>query len=149
MDASDLANHLMDVEYAGAQRCDACAALLPPGPLQAQLLLQAAEHRAAAEALNDAVVRLRGAPQSGEADVVLRDPAGPGFPAADADEAALLASCIAEAEGGVQSYQRALQVQALPEWLQRLLAGQLGVAQHQLDRLLQARRPELAASFTR
>lgn len=149
MNASDLANHLMDVEYAGVQRCDACAALLPPGPLQAQLLLQAAEHRAAAEALNDAVVRLRGAPQSGEADVVLRDPAGPGFPGADADADALLASCIAEAEGSAQSYQRALQAQALPDWLHRLLAGQLGIAQQQLERLQHARRPQAAASLGR
>ena len=144
MDASDLANHLMDVEYAGEQRCDSCAGLLQPGPLQALLLLLAAEHRAAAAALNDAVVRLRGAPQSGEADVVLRDPAGPGFPArADAD--VLLASCIAEAEGGVQRYQHALRADGLPDWLQRLLAGRLGVAQDQLERLLRARR-ELAGA---
>ena len=139
MDASDLANHLMDVEYAGAQRCDACAALLAPGPLQALLLLLAAEHREAAAALNDAVVRLRGAPQSGEADVVLRDPAGPGFPAKGTDEEALLANCIAESRGAVDSYRSALAATALPEWLQRLLAGRLGVAQHQLERLLQAR----------
>ncbi len=139
MDPSDLANHLMDVESAGAQRCDACGTLLKPGPLQGLLLLLAAEHRAAAEALNDAVVRLRGTPQSGEADVVLRDPAGPGFPAETADEEALLGSCIDEAEGGVQCYREALQAGALPEWLQRLLAGRLGVAQEQLERLLQAR----------
>jgi hypothetical protein len=139
MDASDLANHLMDVEYAGAQRCEACATLLDPGPLQALLLLLAAEHREAAAALNDAVVRLRGAPQSGEADVVLRDPAGPGFPTKGADEETLLANCIAEARGAVDSYRRALAGTALPEWLQRLLAGRLGVAQKQLDRLLQVR----------
>ena len=145
MDASDIANHLMDVEYAGGQRCDGCAALLQPGPLQALLLLLAAEHRAAAAALNDAVVRLRGAPQSGEADVVLRDPAGPGFPAKTADEHALLANCIAEAEGSVQSYRRALEAPALPGWLQRLLAGRLGVAQDKLERLLQARQPRRSA----
>ena len=139
MDASDLANHLMDVEYAGAQRCDACAALLDPGPLQALLLLLAAEHREAAAALNDAVVRLRGAPQSGEADVVLRDPAGPGFPAKGAEEETLLANCIAESRGAVDSYRSALAATALPEWLQRLLAGRLDVARHQLERLLQVR----------
>jgi type II secretory pathway component PulM len=139
MDASDLANHLMDVEHAGAQRCEASATLLAPGPLQALLLLQAAEHREAAAALNDAVVRLRGAPQSGEADVVLRDPAGPGFPAKTAAADTLLASCIAEAEGAVQTYHQALRAEALPEWLQRLLAGRLAVAQQQLEQLMDAR----------
>ena len=137
MDASDLANHLMDVEYAGAQRCEACATLLDPGPLQALLLLLAAEHREAATALNDAVVRLRGAPQSGEADGVLRAPPRPGVPTKGADEETQLANCITEARGAVDSYRRALAAAALPEWLQRLLAGRLGVAQQQLDRLLQ------------
>jgi hypothetical protein len=143
MDHSDLANHLMDIERAGAQRCDTSATLLEQGPLRAQLLLQAAEHRAAAEALNDAVVRLRGTPQSGEADIVLRDPAGPGFPIEAPHQAphegALLDSCIAEAAGAVDSYRQAVKAAALPDWLQRLLAGRLAAAQDQLERLLQAR----------
>jgi hypothetical protein len=149
MDASDIANHLMDVEQAGAQRCDGCAALLQPGPLQALLLLLAAEHRAAAAALNDAVVRLGGAPQSGEADVVLRDPAGPGFPPRTADEDTLLDTCVAEAEGSVQRYERALEAPALPEWLQHQLARHLGVAQDQLERLQQVRSRHDDASLTR
>jgi hypothetical protein len=149
MDLSDLANHLMDIERAGAQRCDTSATLLQEGnPLQAQLLLQAAEHRAAAEMLNDAVVRLLGTPQSGEADIVLRDPAGPGFPIEAPDESALLASCIDEAEGALDSYRQALQVDALPDWLQRLLADRAASAQVQLERLLQARPGAVAAPIT-
>jgi hypothetical protein len=149
MDPSDLANHLMDIERAGAQRCDTSATLLQEGnPLRAQLLLQAAEHRAAAEMLNDAVVRLLGTPQSGDADIVLRDPAGPGYPIEAPHESELLASCIDEAEGAVDSYRQALQADALPDWLQRLLAQRLASTQVQLERLLQARHAPVAAPLT-
>lgn len=146
MDPSDLVNRLMDIERAGEQRCEASATVLHQGPLQAQLLLQAAEHRAAAEALNDAVVRLRGTPQSGEADVVLRDPAGPGFPINAGHERAALDSCIAEAEGALDSYRQALQHGGLPDWLQHQLAACLASAQDQLERLLRARRTLDAAA---
>jgi len=139
MDPSDLVNRLMDIERAGEQRCTASAALVRQGPLKAQLLLQAAEHRAAAEALNDAVVQLRGTPQSGEADVVLRDPAGPGFPIDADQERVLLDSCIAEAEGALDSYRQALRQPGLPTWLQRQLGERLASAQDQFQRLVEAR----------
>ena len=139
MDCSDLANHLMDIEHAGARRCEVCAALLESGPPQAELVLQAAEHRAAAAALNDAVVRLRGTPQSGDADTVLRDPAGPGFPTDAQPDHVLLDNCIAETEGAAQVYRQALDGTALPEWLRRLLDGRLASTQRQLDRLRLAR----------
>ena len=64
MDASDIANHLMDVEYAGVQRCEGCAALLQPGPLQALLLLLAAEHRAAASHVDGVAVASEAVPKT-------------------------------------------------------------------------------------
>lgn len=139
MDWSDAVNRLTDIERAGEQRCDRSAHLAASGPLKALLLLQAAEHRSAAEALNDASVRLRGTPSAGDADALLRDPSGPGFPVGELGDGSLLASCIAEAEAAQAAYREVLDAGDPPDWLQQLLDQRLRVAQGQSDRLSQAR----------
>jgi hypothetical protein len=139
MDLSDRVNRLMDIERAGEQRCDRSAHLAASGPLKALLLLQAAEHRSAAAALNDAIVRLRGTPQAGDADTVLRDPSGPGFPVDDPTDGVLLGSCIDESIGAEAEYRHVLDAGGLPDWLDSLLSGLLAAAQAQFRRLMQAR----------
>jgi hypothetical protein len=139
MDLSDRINRLMDVERAGEQRCDRSAHLAAAGPVKALLLLQAAEHRSAAETLNDAIVRLRGTPQAGDADTVLRDPSGPGFPVGDPSDSVLLASCIDESIGAQAQYRQVLDERGLPDWLDSLLAGLLHASRTQCERLRQAR----------
>jgi hypothetical protein len=139
MDLSDRINRLMDVERAGEQRCDRSAHLAAAGPVKALLLLQAAEHRSAAEALNEAIVRLRGTPQAGDADTVLRDPSGPGFPVDDPSDGVLLGSCIDESIGAQAQYRQLLDEGGLPQWLGTLLSGLLHASRAQCDRLTQAR----------
>jgi hypothetical protein len=139
MDLSDRVNRLMDVERAGEQRCNRSAHLASAGPVKALLLLQAAEHRSAAEALNDAIVRLRGTPQAGDADTVLRDPSGPGFPVDDPSDGVLLGSCIDESIGAQGQYRQLLDEGGLPEWLDSLLVRLLQASQAQCERLTRAR----------
>ena len=139
MDLSDRINRLIDVERAGEQRCNRSAHLAAAGPVKALLLLQAAEHRSAAEALNDAIVRLRGTPQAGDADTVLRDPSGPGFPVDDPSDGVLLGSCIDESIGAQGQYRQLLDESVLPEWLDSLLVRLLQASQTQCERLTRAR----------
>jgi len=135
MSAEDVANHFQDLEYANGKRCELAAAFISMGPLKAQLLLQAAEHRAAAQALSDAVVRLCGTPNAGDAAAMAHDLKGPGFPLDPADGQAMLESCVDDASLTVAAYRHAIERGGLPHWMLEMLQARLDATRRQAERL--------------
>lgn len=143
MHAEDVANHLQDLEYANGQRCEWASTLIEAGPVKAQLLLQVAEHRAAALQWSDAVVQLRGTPNAGDAAAMAHDALGPAFPldAGHADD--MLRSCIEDARLTLEAYRKAADDRDLPEWMTGLLRERVAAIDRQLQQLVGA---SLAAS---
>lgn len=138
MHAEDLANHLQDLEYSNGKRCDLAATLIESGPVKALLLLQAAEHRTAAEMWNDAVVQLRGTPNAGDAAAMAHDALGPGFPLDPANGWAMLQSCIDDAKLTLETYRSAAEDDQLPVWMQSLLRERVHVIEHHVEQLVRA-----------
>ncbi|WP_284616712.1 hypothetical protein [Aquabacterium humicola] len=114
--AQAMLDHLFALETAAQRRCDASAARIDSGPMNALLLLHSAAHRGNAQRLSDAVVLLCGTPPSGLTDTLASDPAGPGFPAGDHGIDALLDACIAEDRQAAEAYQRAIAHDAAGGW---------------------------------
>jgi hypothetical protein len=108
-DAQATLDHLFALETAAQRRCDASAARITSGPLNALLLLHAATHRHHADRLTEAVVLLYGTPAAGLADTLSADAAGPGFAGGEADDDALIEACIVEDRATIEAYHRALE----------------------------------------
>ena len=114
-DLNDAVNDLMDLEFAGERRCRVSAELVKAPPLQAQLLLRAAEHLADAERLRSLVIEMRGTPHSGETTATLADPVHY-VPRVDGGgDRELLEACIAEQDADVAQCDKLLQTEGVPE----------------------------------
>lgn len=135
MHAEDLANHLQDLEHANSRRCDLAARFIEIGPVKAQLLLQAAEHRAAAARLSNLVVRLYGTPNAGDSAAMVHDPQGPGFPHDHGDWYAMLRGCIDEARLTVSAYRDGIARGGLPAWMVTELDDNAAATERQAQRL--------------
>lgn len=137
-------DHLFALETAAQRRCDASAAQVTSGPLNALLLLHSAAHRANARRLSDAVVLLHGTPPSGLADSLAADPAGPGFAGDHVGTDALLDDCIAEDRQAVQAYRAAIEQHGdgawrWPDGVPEILEAGLRSNEARCRELLQAR----------
>lgn len=138
-EASEMLNRLINLEFAGELRCDACARLVSSGPLNALLLLHSASHKADAQCLSDAVVVLDGAPVSGAADAPIFDPLGPGFPTGHPADRAVLDGCIAEDERVIEEYRSVLGRRDWPPEVRIVLEQCLASARARQRRLNEAR----------
>lgn len=123
-DLSEAINDLMDLEFAGEQRCRIAAEQATTPPLQAELLLRAAEHRQDAERLRSLVIELRGVPHDGETHAVMADPVRQVPTMAEGGrEADLIQACVAEQEAEVALCDELLGAAEVPERV-RTVVGQ-------------------------
>jgi hypothetical protein len=113
MDVSQLVNDLMDLEEAAQHRLSVAAALARTPPLQAELVLGAADHKAQALRLHDVVVELRGTPHSGETTAILADPLRFSPPVAGQGDRELLDACLAQEEAVAHHFETALEAGGL------------------------------------